>query len=122
MSKESKRIVLVVVLFVLFVLLCYGVVTLLNVMFVANGGEEIGQYCSVDNASNVLTIQQYMKFSLVIDGLTFSGTYQTYECYDADYYVILYLDSGDHIVTSYSYDGTIVMSYNGQTVYFESID
>lgn len=120
MTKEDKkRVGLIAMLFVIFVLLCYGLVLLLNMVFVENGGEEIGQYCNVDNASDVLTIDQYMTFSLVISGHSISGTYQTYECCDADCYVILYADSGDHIVSSYSYDGTIIMIYNSELIYFE---
>ncbi len=120
-NKEKKRIVLIVILFVIFILLCYGVVSLLNELFVQNGGEEIGQYYNVDNSDDILTLEQYMKFTLIIDDTTFSGTYQTYECCDADYYVILYLDDGNHIVSSYSYDGTIVMSYNSRTLNFAGI-
>lgn len=118
-SEDKRRIVRIAVMLVVVVLLCYGVVSLINILFVGNGGQEIGLYCNVDNADDVLTIGQYMVFGLVIDGVSISGTYQTYACCDADYYVILYLDDGEHIVSSYSYDGTIVMSYNSQTIYFE---
>ncbi len=119
--QEKRRIVLIVILFVVFILLCFGVVSLLNVMFVDNGGEEIGQYYNVDDTEDILTLEQYMQFTLVMSGTTISGTYQTYECCDADYFVILYLEDGSHIVCSYSYDGTITMSYNSSTINFASV-
>lgn len=120
MQKKVLRIIWIVLLAAIVLLICLFI-SYCNSPNTSSSSDsvnsEVGEYYSIDDKSETLTINDDMTFSLDIDELSTQGTYSIVTCCWQDYFLILMTDTGKSIVATYSYT-KISLTYNGRTIYF----